>query len=56
MAQATGQGAFEIEATAKDKFSAEAFGIEIHFERDPQGLVKSLVLLQGGQTTRGLKN
>ena len=56
MAQATGQGAFEIEATAKDKFSAEAFGIEIHFERDPQGVVKSLALLQGGQTTRGMKN
>jgi serine-type D-Ala-D-Ala carboxypeptidase/endopeptidase len=57
MAQATGQGSFEIEATAKDKFSADAFGIEIHFERDVHGnaqsSVKSLALLQGGQTTRG---
>jgi serine-type D-Ala-D-Ala carboxypeptidase/endopeptidase len=57
MAQATGQGSFEIEATAKDKFAADAFGIEIHFERDAHGdaksAVKSLALLQGGQTTRG---
>jgi serine-type D-Ala-D-Ala carboxypeptidase/endopeptidase len=55
MAQATGQGEFEIEATAKDKFAADAFGIEIHFERDAQGAVKSLALLQGGQTTRGAR-
>ncbi len=55
MAQATGQGAFEIEATAKDKFSADAFGIAIQFERDSSGGVKSLALLQGGQTLRGDK-
>ena len=59
MAQATGQGAFEIEANGKDKFAADAFGIEIHFDRDAQadaqGVVKSLALLQGGQTTRGVR-
>jgi serine-type D-Ala-D-Ala carboxypeptidase/endopeptidase len=55
MAQATGQGSFEIEATAKDKFAADAFGIEIQFERGEGGAVKGLALLQGGQTTRGAK-
>jgi len=61
MAQATGQGSFEIEATTKDKFAADAFGIEIHFERDGDasssgsGNVKSLNLLQGGSTTRASK-
>ncbi len=55
MAQATGQDAFEIEATAKDKFSADSFGIAIQFERDGNGAVKKLALLQGGQTLRGDK-
>ncbi len=55
MAQATGQGAFEIEAKSKDQFSADAFGIEIQFERDANSAVKKLVLLQGGQTLRGDK-
>jgi serine-type D-Ala-D-Ala carboxypeptidase/endopeptidase len=54
MAQATGQGAFEIEAKAKDQFAADAFGIEIQFERDGSA-VKKLALLQGGQTLRGDK-
>jgi serine-type D-Ala-D-Ala carboxypeptidase/endopeptidase len=55
MAQATGQGAFEIEAKAKDQFTADAFGIEIQFERDGSSAVKKLALLQGGQTLRGDK-
>ncbi len=55
MAQATGQGAFEIEAKTKDQFSADAFGIEIQFERDANNAVKKLALLQGGQTLRGDK-
>jgi serine-type D-Ala-D-Ala carboxypeptidase/endopeptidase len=55
MAQATGQGAFEIEVNGKDKFSADAFGIEIQFERDSNNAVKKLALLQGGQTLRGDK-
>ncbi len=65
MAQATGQGAFEIEAKGKDRFAADAYGIEIQFERDAMaagnsaadatagGTVKSLALLQGGKTMRG---
>jgi serine-type D-Ala-D-Ala carboxypeptidase/endopeptidase len=55
MAQATGQGAFEIEAKAKDQFTADAFGIEVQFERDSNNAVKKLALLQGGQTLRGDK-
>lgn len=55
MAQATGQGAFEVEAQAKDQFAADAYGIEIHFEREAKGAVKSLKLLQGGRTTPAKK-
>ncbi len=67
MAQATGQGAFEIEANGKDRFTADAFGIEIQFERDATSAgngskndaedraVKSLALLQAGKTLRGDK-
>lgn len=55
MAQATGQGAFEVEAKAKDQFAADAYGIEIHFERDASGAVKSLKLLQGGNFTPAKK-
>ncbi len=55
MAQATGQGAFEVEAQAKDQFAADAYGIEIHFEREAEGAVKSLKLLQGGRTTPAKK-
>ncbi|HNV84793.1 MAG TPA: serine hydrolase [Arenimonas sp.] len=55
MAQATGQGAFEIEQTAKDQFAAEAYGIEIHFERDGAGNVQSLKLLQAGHVTPAKK-
>ncbi len=54
-AQATGQGAFEIEARGKDRFAADAYGIEIQFERGAEAgvTVKSLALLQGGKTMRG---
>lgn len=55
MAQASGQGAFEVEAKGKDQFAADAYGIEIHFERDATGAVKSLKLLQGGHTTPAKK-
>lgn|GEM_PF-2211372 len=63
MAQATGQGAFEIEAKGKDRFAADAYGIEIQFERDVTavtngaagGTVKRLALLQGAKTMRGDK-
>lgn len=55
MAQATGQGAFILEARGKDRFSADSFGIEITFNRDAAGKVASLELLQGGQTLRGTR-
>lgn len=53
--QATGQGSFEVEARAKDQFSADAYGIEIHFQRDDKSVVNSLLLLQGGRTTPAKK-
>jgi CubicO group peptidase (beta-lactamase class C family) len=50
-AQATGQGAFALDATAKDAFEAAAFGIEIRFKRDGSGKVSALDLHQGGRVT-----
>lgn len=52
-AQATGQGAFGLDAAGKDRFSAVAYGIEIAFERDAKGEVTALQLHQGGQTLSG---
>lgn len=50
-AQATGQGAFALDASAKDAFEAAAFGIEIRFKRDEAGKVTALDLHQGGRVT-----
>ena len=52
-AQATGQGAFALQAAGKDVFRADAFGIEIRFSRGADGAVAALVLKQGGQTLQG---
>jgi len=52
-AQATGQGAFPLEASGKDRFEAPAFGIEIVFLRGADGGVASLELHQAGQVLRG---
>jgi D-alanyl-D-alanine-carboxypeptidase/D-alanyl-D-alanine-endopeptidase len=52
-AQATGQGAFPLQASGPDTFEAPAFGIEIHFKRGGNGQVESLELHQGGQVLRG---
>jgi len=54
-AQATGQGAFPLQATAKDTFEAPAYGIEIRFGRDAAGQVDSLELHQAGQVLRGVR-
>jgi D-alanyl-D-alanine-carboxypeptidase/D-alanyl-D-alanine-endopeptidase len=54
-AQATGQGAFPLQAAAPDTFEAPAFGIEIRFERGGDGQVESLELHQGGQVLRGAR-
>ena len=52
-AQATGQGAFPLAATAKDVFEAPDFGIVIRFQRDAAGEVVALKLEQGGHTLNG---
>lgn len=52
-AQATGQGAFALQAADKDVFRADAFGIEIRFARGVDGAVNALALKQGGQTLQG---
>ena len=54
-AQATGQGAFPLAATAKDVFEAPAFGIVIRFQRDAAGKVVALKLEQGGHTLDGTR-
>ncbi len=54
MAQATGQAAFVLSAAGKDRFMADAYGIEIRFTR-VAGQVTALELLQGGQVLRGAK-
>jgi serine-type D-Ala-D-Ala carboxypeptidase/endopeptidase len=53
MAQATGQGAFALEAAGNDVFTAKAYGIEIKFGRDANGKVAMLGLLQGGRELKG---
>ncbi|MDC7806308.1 DUF3471 domain-containing protein [Luteimonas sp BLCC-B24] len=52
-AQATGQSAFLLEAIGRDRFGAAAFGIELQFERGPDGAVRALELHQGGRVQRG---
>ena len=47
-AQASGQGAFPIYASADDEFFAKAASISISFKRDGNRTVMSLVLHQGG--------
>ena len=48
LAQATGQGAFPIFPSAKDKFFAKLTDIRIDFKRGGSGKVSSLVLHQNG--------
>jgi len=48
LAQATGQGAFPIFPSAKDKFFAKLTDIRIDFKRGGNGKVSSLVLHQNG--------
>ena len=52
-AQASGQGAFPLSATAKDVFEAPDFGIVIRFQRDAAEKVIALKLDQGGHTLDG---
>jgi serine-type D-Ala-D-Ala carboxypeptidase/endopeptidase len=55
MAQATGQGAFPIEPSLPDTFSADAVGIEIVFKRGTDGKIVSFDLYQGGRITPAKK-
>ena len=54
-AQATGQGAFALDAVDEDVFEAAAYGIEIRFSRDASGEVTRLDLHQGGHVLSGEK-
>lgn len=54
-AQATGQGANEIFAEAKDKFYLKVVAAELIFSRDDTGKVNMLTLHQGGQKMPGKK-
>ncbi|MGV8940895.1 MAG: serine hydrolase [Lysobacter sp.] len=53
LAQATGQGAFELTAVAADVFAAPAYGIEIRFQRNDAGEVVALDLHQAGRVQHG---
>jgi hypothetical protein len=50
MAQASGQGAFPLEARGEDTFAFDGAGIVIRFRRDAAGTVAGLALDQGGRT------
>jgi len=52
-AQATGQGAFRLDYSGDDRFSASAFGVEIQFKRNAKGEVQTLTLHQAGQSLNG---
>jgi D-alanyl-D-alanine-carboxypeptidase/D-alanyl-D-alanine-endopeptidase len=50
--QITGQPAFRIFATAKDKFFLKIVDAQLDFERDVGGTVVAVVLHQNGLDTR----
>jgi CubicO group peptidase (beta-lactamase class C family) len=54
-AQATGQGAFPLEATDEDRFQFDAAGIAISFHRDAAHAVTGFAIKQGGSTTEFTK-
>jgi len=53
VAQATGQGPVALEAVAKDRFEAAAFGAEFRFLRGANGEVEAVELHQAGRVLRG---
>lgn len=53
--QGTGQPAIATAPVEKDVFIVESVGAELRFERDAQGRVTALTLLQNGQRLRGEK-
>ncbi len=54
-AQATGQPQFEIFAESEDTFFLKVVEAKITFSKNPDGSIKSLTLLQGGQEMIGMK-
>jgi serine-type D-Ala-D-Ala carboxypeptidase/endopeptidase len=48
MAQATGQGAFPLQAVSEDHFAAPSFGIKVWFKRGADGKVNAIRFVQGG--------
>lgn len=55
MGQATGQGKLALETVSETQFVAPSVGANISFEKDPEGKVTGLVLIQGGRTIKGKK-
>ena len=55
MAQATGQGAFELTVPTKDQATADAFSIIIRFQRDANDLLTGILFSQAGHQIKGRK-
>ncbi len=53
MAQATGQGKFELFPESKDNFFVKVVKASVAFERDEKGMVNGLILNQGGRKIPG---
>jgi len=52
-AQATGQGAFRLDHSRNDRFFASGFGVEIQFNRNPEGQAESLTFTKGDKQRSG---
>jgi CubicO group peptidase (beta-lactamase class C family) len=55
MGQATGQGKLELEPVSSKQFTVPSVKANIFFEKDANGKVTELILVQNGQTIRGKK-
>ena len=55
MVQLTGQQAYEVFASARDRFYYRVVNAQLDFERDARGQVIDLVLHQNGQNIKAVK-
>lgn len=55
MGQATGQRKLELEPVSETQFTVSSIKASISFEKDSEGKVTGLVLIQGGRTTKAKK-
>lgn len=55
MTQATGQPAFPVFAESRDRFFLKVVDAQLRFNRNADGRIVSLTLLQGGRETTGLR-